>query len=147
MEYSHGKRKLDNLKPDESLYDYMRSLQEFNLRSSYDCFNDYMLSESADDDDSSLIKNISFQDAESKQEILYDLILNTVLPETWWGGVLIRPESNVNECDGVEAILIDIKGSFSTEKFKTKLSRFYENTIKKIINRHRASAQSSFSEN
>ena len=75
-----GVRNLDHLQYDDNLFDYMKSLIPFSLRSSNEKINEHVLK-------GGLEKNewlkIYFNDVVGKRELCYELILNAILPKEW----------------------------------------------------------------
>ena len=67
------------------------------------------------------------------KELLYDLLLDAVTPNTWWNDITIKPEENISEWEGAQVILIDINGNFSVENFRDKIKEFYKSTIQMVI--------------
>ena len=69
-------------------------------------------------------------------ELLYDFLLDTLVPNTWWKDITIRPDDEISELENAQVILIDINGNFSVEKFKNKLQNFYQSTIQMVISQY-----------
>ena len=74
-------RNLDHMLKDETLYDYMKSLLQFNIMSSHQCINHYMLYKDGLVKGSSLM--VSYNDPTGKREFQQDLLMNTVIPSEW----------------------------------------------------------------
>ena len=70
------------------------------------------------------------------KELLYDLLLDAITPNTWWNDITIKPEENISEWEGARVILIDINGNFSVENFWEKIKEFYKSTIQMVIKQY-----------
>jgi len=75
------KRNLDHLTYDENLYDYMRFLVPFQLTSQNKSINKHLLREDGLEKNSFL--NVHFNDTVGKNELIFDLLLSTILPKEW----------------------------------------------------------------
>ena len=74
-------RNLDHLQYDENLYDFMKSLIPFNIMSSNEQINKYLLNKDGLEKQQSL--KVYFNDQVGKRELVQDLILNAILPREW----------------------------------------------------------------
>jgi len=75
------KRNLDHLAYDENLYDFMRFLIPFQLTSQNKSINKHLLREDGLEKNSFL--NVHFNDTVGKNELVFDLLLSTILPKEW----------------------------------------------------------------
>ena len=129
---SNGKaRNLDHLNSNETLFDYMKSLLAFTIKSSAKCINDYMLNKNG------ISKGahywVSYQDVAGKKEFLNDLILNTIIPSFWFKDIELKPGQDAAD---TKAVIIDIKGGFSLSKLADKIRKYYDNLLQRVAKEH-----------
>lgn len=76
-----SERNLDHMQYDEDLYDYMKSLIPFNMVTSNNSINNFLLGPNGLEKDKFL--NIFYNDTVGKRELCYELILSAILPKEW----------------------------------------------------------------
>lgn len=70
---------------------------------------------------------MNFNDCLGKQELVNDLVLNTILPKEWQTTAKIpegeeEPEAiPINEGQELVCVYLDVQGSFSARKFNDKV--------------------------
>ena len=109
MNKQNTKRNLDHLEYDENLYDLMKSMIPFNMISSNNSVNQYLLNRDGLEKQECL--NIYFNDQVGKRELVQDLVLSAILPREWSQEDYIPPDGINNQAyqsqaGGIEPIQI-----------------------------------------
>ena len=95
MNKQNTKRNLDHLEYDENLYDLMKSMIPFNMISSNNSVNQYLLNKDGLEKQECL--NIYFNDQVGKRELVQDLVLSAILPREWSQEDYIPPDGINNQ--------------------------------------------------
>ena len=120
------KRNLDHLEYDENLYDFMRFLIPFQICPQNKSLNKYVFQEYGLEKHSFL--NVFFNDTVGKNELVLDLLLQTVMPKEWSLGDDNSADDEViqiPEAQELLAVLIDVQGSFQARLFNEKVKQAY----------------------
>lgn len=67
--------------------------------------------------------NIGYQDVIGKREFINDILLNTIMPSFWFENMSLKEGQDATE---TKVVFIDIKGSFSIQKFVDYIRNYYE---------------------
>ena len=100
----------------------MKSLIPFSVTTQNQSLNHYLLNGEAGLEKNELI-NVYYNDQVGKREVIYELIMSSILPKEW--GTSEEPIV-IEEGQELGGIYVDIQGSFCMYKFVQKIRDFYE---------------------
>ena len=123
------KRNLDHLKTDESIYDVIISQIPFSAKSSIKSINEYFLNNGIQNNDTF---HITYADKEFKNEMQFDFILSTIIPNKWWDDFDMK-DQEYPAYYITELIFIDIMGNFKHRELKDRLIKFYANKLNTVL--------------